>query len=148
MLHQIFHNTAFHQAINHHRLSAEHDITCCSTRGNSKFYTLGNNIMHQYTLVNKLESSLAEKDLMVLLDNKLTISQQCTPVARKVYSIWGCIRKSISSELRDRLLPLSSPLADTTHWVQSPLLCSNQVVLDFSLKKQSWASWNKSITGP
>lgn len=35
--------------------------------------------MHQYMLeVNKLESSLAGQDLMVLLDNKLTISQQCT----------------------------------------------------------------------
>lgn len=59
--------------------------------------------MHQYMLeVNKLESSLAGQDLMVLLDNKLTISQQCTPVAKQANSIWGCI----TSKSREMLLPL------------------------------------------
>lgn len=97
--------------------------SCCSTRENTKSCTLGNNTLHQYLLeVTKVESSLSEKDLMVLLDNKFAISQQCTPVATKACSIWGCIRKSITSKSRDTLLPLLSALAETS-FVQSPLLC-------------------------
>ena len=40
--------------------------------------------MHQHTLVaDQLESNSAEKDLVVLVDMKLTLSQQCTPCSNE-----------------------------------------------------------------
>ncbi|KAK4816810.1 LOW QUALITY PROTEIN: hypothetical protein QYF61_023497 [Mycteria americana] len=58
----------------------------------------------------QLESSLAEKDLGVLVDNKLTVGQQCTLMAKKANSFLGCIRQSIASRLRQVILPLYSAL--------------------------------------
>ncbi|KAJ7399366.1 rna-directed dna polymerase from mobile element jockey-like [Pitangus sulphuratus] len=56
---------------------------------------------HQYSLgANLLESSSMEKDLGVLMDNKLSISQQCVLVAKKASGILGCIRKSMASRSR------------------------------------------------
>ncbi|PKU45162.1 rna-directed dna polymerase from mobile element jockey-like [Limosa lapponica baueri] len=52
-----------------------------------------NTSMHQSML--GLESSLAEKDLRVLVDTKLNVSQQCA-LATKVAS---CIRRSVASKV-------------------------------------------------
>jgi len=47
-----------------------------------------------------LEKNSEEKDLGVLVDNRLAMSQQCALVAKKASGILGCIKKSAASRLR------------------------------------------------
>ena len=70
-----------------------------------------NNVMYQYRLGdNLLERSSAEKDLGVLVDNMLAVSQQCALVAKKANGILGCIKKSMASRSREVILSLYSAL--------------------------------------
>ena len=67
--------------------------------------------MHQYMLGADLpESSSAERDLGILVDDRLTMSQQCALAAKKVNGILGCIRRSVAGRSREVLLPLYSAL--------------------------------------
>lgn len=77
---------------------------------NCKALHLGkNNLKYQYRVGTKqLESSLAGKAMGVLVDNKLSISQQYALTAKKANSLQDCIRKSISSRPREVILILSS----------------------------------------
>ena len=70
-----------------------------------------NNPMHQYRLGDDLlDGSCVERNLGVLVDNELTMSQQCALVAKKANGILGCIKKSVASRSREVLLPLDFAL--------------------------------------
>jgi len=81
-------------------------------KGKRRVLHLGrNNSMHQCRLgVDLLESRSVERDLGVLVDDKLTMSQQCALVAKKATGILGCTKRSVASRLREVLLPLYSAL--------------------------------------
>ena len=64
-----------------------------------------NNPMHQY----RLRADLLESR-SVLVDDRLTMSQQCALPAKKANGILGCIKKSVASRTREVLLPLYTAL--------------------------------------
>jgi len=51
-----------------------------------------------------LERSSAERDLGVLAGNRLAMSHQRAPVAKKANGILGCIKKRVASRERDAFI--------------------------------------------
>jgi len=67
------------------------------------------NPQYQYRLGGEwIESSPAKKDLGVMVNEKLDMTQQCALAAQNVTCILGCIKRSMASRLRDGILPLYS----------------------------------------
>ena len=78
--------------------------------------------MHLYRLGDDLlQRSSVEKDLEVLVDNWLAVSQQCALVAKKTNGILGCIKKSMASGSREVDPPLLLCPGEATFRILCPV---------------------------
>ncbi|KAJ7424154.1 hypothetical protein BTVI_07398 [Pitangus sulphuratus] len=112
-------------------------LDCIKSSVTSSVLHLGkNNLVHQYRLGADLpESSSAKKDLGVLVDKKLSMSQQRALEAKKDNGILECITKRVSSRLKEVILPLYSALV-RPHLECCVLFWASQYERDMELLEQ------------
>ena len=100
------------------------------------------NPKHNYRLGREwIESSPEEKDLGVLIDEKLSMSLQCVLVPQKGNHILGCIKNSVTSRSREVILPLYSAL------VRPHLAYCCVQLWGPQYKRETWSCWSESREG-
>jgi len=78
-----------------------------------------NNSMQCYRLGEEwLERYPSEKDLEVLVDNCLNMSQRCAQVAEQAKGILACVRNSVASRTKEEVVPLYLALV-RPHYIYS-----------------------------